>query len=109
MRFTKVGGNLVITVTAQEQGELLAQEDLSSDGAFFEAVEHELCNSTWEFVRPEEVGALTDSLILSDEAERDDRGELVNIGRVYWFPAYEVRSPLRDLANNGTVTFKGVE
>src|SRR4051812_25981567 len=38
----------------------------------------------WQEIKPEEIGALTSSLIITDEAGRDAGGELVKVGRIYW-------------------------
>ena len=37
-------------------------------------------------MRPEDIGALTDAPILSDDIEYDDEGEVVRVGAVYWYP-----------------------
>ncbi len=61
----------------------------------------------WEFVRPEEVGALTDSPIIAecDGLDRDDDGELTAVGKVAWFPDYAVRDPWEELRNRGRTVF----
>jgi hypothetical protein len=63
-----------------------------------------LCNG-WEMVPPEDIGALTSAPILSDEIERDDNGEIVKVGAVYWFPDYAIICELDVLADNGEVFF----
>jgi len=40
-------------------------------------------SSEWEELQPEEIGALTQALIITDCASRDDYGELVEVGNVY--------------------------
>jgi hypothetical protein len=67
-------------------------------------LEDHLANG-WEFIYPAEIGALTDSLLISDEAVRSDQGHLTELGTVYWFPDYAVRSELDDLYDNGEVFF----
>jgi len=40
-------------------------------------------------LRPAQVGALTDSPMMSDLVHLDDAGELADVGAVFWYPAYE--------------------
>lgn len=61
----------------------------------------------WETVRPEEIGALTDALILSDSVRRDDNGNLESVRRVYWDSRYAVRDPIDELAREGFIEFDG--
>ncbi|MGI9061916.1 MAG: hypothetical protein ACR2H5_25460 [Ktedonobacteraceae bacterium] len=37
----------------------------------------------WSWVRPEDIGALTDAPILSDDIEYDDHGDVVSVGTVF--------------------------
>jgi hypothetical protein len=76
----------------------------SPDRLLADMLEDHLCNG-WEFIQPEEIGALTSSPILSDSAERDDFGKLLKVDQVYWFPDYAVRSELDELYENGEVFF----
>jgi hypothetical protein len=76
----------------------------SHDAIFADMLEDHLVNG-WEFIPPEDIGALTASPILSDEVVRDDSGMLVSLGQVYWFPDYAVRSELDELYEAGEVFF----
>lgn len=55
----------------------------------------ELCTtmisvSPWEFVTPEDIGALTSCpILLSEDVKGDDRGTLTAIGKLYWHASYE--------------------
>ena len=71
---------------------------------FHDLIEDHLCNG-WEIIHPEEIGALTSAPILSKEGERDNNGKLLKIGKVYWFPAYEVVCEVEELLANGEVFF----
>jgi len=62
----------------------------------------------WCEVRPEEIGALTSALIISDEAHRDDHGALLSVGHVYWNPRYQVDDEIEELRKAGAVLFRGV-
>jgi len=67
-------------------------------------------NSNWEEIRPEEIGALTDATILSDECERDDHGNLVKCGRVYSnIDYYQVEDDVDRLLRTGKLIWKGTE
>ena len=80
----------------------------SQDSILADLLEDHLCNG-WEFIRPEEIGALTAAPILTDSAVRDDQGKLLSVEQVYWFPDYAVRCELDELMENGEVFFPGVE
>lgn len=69
-----------------------------------DVIETMLANG-FQWIRPEDIAALTDAPIISDEADYDDQGKLVNIGRVFWFPAYEGVDPVRVLYEKGEVVF----
>ena len=67
-----------------------ADDDPSDE---YEALES-LIENGWDYVQPSEIGALTDSTILSDEAERNDYGDLQSVGRIFWDADYMVENPL---------------
>jgi hypothetical protein len=83
-----------------------ARDDLAcivdDGGDLLEALEWQLCNG-WEVVRPEECGALTDGLIMTADAERDDHGKLTRLGVVYWDSDYQVQDALEVLSTRGEV------
>lgn len=97
--------------------ELTATENLYADADLFrnrceidalsDILEDHLCNE-WEWVRPEEIGALTDGDILTDTAQRDDQGELVSVGCVYWDSMYQVQSTVETLLRGETVVWESV-
>lgn len=45
----------------------------------------------------EAIGALTSSPILATEVDHNDYGDLVNIGKVYWYPNYMITDPVREI------------
>jgi len=61
----------------------------------------------WEEIKPEEIGALTSALLISDEAERSDEGELTKVGRLYWNERYQVDDEIEELRQRGVVLFRG--
>ena len=62
----------------------------------------------WCEVRPEEIGALTSALIISDEAHRDPDGTLLSVGHVYWNERYQVEDEIEELRKSGEIRFRGV-
>lgn len=92
-------GNLVLRLTTE------GREDLTPEADLFDVLEYQRCNSSLEFLQPEEIGALTSSEILSDEVERDDQGTLLKVGAVYWYPDYAVSNPVEVLLQKGRVVF----
>jgi hypothetical protein len=111
--FNVVDGNLEITLLPEGKEFVLEtqsdpEKNIASNDFFYELVEWQTCNG-WDYVQPEEIGALTSSLILSEHTERDDQGTLVQIGRVFWFPNYQVESEVETLLEKGKVVFTGVD
>ena len=98
--------NLALKITADNEGRATLAYWSGDYNAQQDWVA-ECLRESWEFVRPEEVGALTDSPILADcsDVDRDDNGTLVRFYRLAWFPDYAIRDPWRELANTGRVYF----
>jgi hypothetical protein len=61
----------------------------------------------WHEIKPEEIGALTSALIISDEAVRDSDGMLQSVGHVYWNERYQVDDEIEELRTAGAVLFRG--
>ncbi|WP_341744659.1 hypothetical protein [Azonexus hydrophilus] len=56
-------------------------------------------------VMPQQVGALTDAPMLTDDLEYEEGGEVTVRGRLWWFPAYELKSISDIMSRSGRVTF----
>lgn len=69
------------------------------------ALEGLTTNGVLEWVRPEEIGALTSAPILGEDVERDDRGKLLSVGRVWWFENYQVHDPFEVMKEHQGVFF----
>src|SRR5687767_457297 len=106
--FAIINDKLVIALTPQGR-EVIETAHAEGENTDSEQFMHDLfewhtCNG-WEWIAPEEIGALTDAPILSDSVERDDQGRLMKVGDVYWFPNYQVESAVQTLHDTGKVTF----
>jgi hypothetical protein len=55
-------------------------------------------------VRPEDVGALTDSPLVTDDMTHEEDGSVKVYGAVWWFPEYELVNLADKLRKNGAVT-----
>ncbi len=108
--FEKQAGGVYIVLLpeAREDVQAIAEAELDADSKLSEVIEWQLGNG-WSWVRPEEIGALTDAPILSDDIEYDDEGEVVRVGAVYWYPRYDVADPVAQLLANGSVEFERVQ
>jgi hypothetical protein len=96
-------GNLLITLTDE------GREKIQDAESVLELLEWHLCNG-WSHLFPENIGALTDcDLIISDDAEQNDDGDMTHVGRFYWHEAYQVEDPLETLRNTGTFTLTGTD
>lgn len=98
-------GNLVITASNPDRAsiaDLLHRH--GSDTALCDALEFLTCNSDINFIRPEDVAALTDSPILAECSLNDD-GTRDVYGRVWFFPDYMIRDPAAEMATRGRVVF----
>jgi hypothetical protein len=100
-------GNLVIKASNSVRAALAdAYRSRGYYAAEFRVAEH--LHEVMYFIPPENIGALTDSPILSPDVEYpDDARGPVPYGDtpVYWFPNYMVQDPWAELRNTGRVVF----
>lgn len=103
-------GSLEITCEADDKPEL--QEML--DGSWHR--DHGFLAELLEFsgwspngrlyqVAPEDVAALTDAPILTDDLELTDDGRRLVQGDVWWYPGYQVKSFAEELIASGRTVF----
>jgi len=107
IRATIRQNTVMLTADNESRAELAAL--LRDDNGYNRAegyVAEEL-HERWEFVRPEEIGALTSSPIIAecDGLDRDEDGELIAVGKVAWFPDYAIADPWEELRNTGRTIF----
>jgi hypothetical protein len=97
VEFTREPGKLKLTLLPE------AREDIEvGKTQLGDVIEHQLCNG-WERVAPEEIGALTDAPIITDDCQRDGDGKLTECGPVYAYMDYQVSDPVAVLAERGFV------
>lgn len=79
--------------------------DVNTDQALWLLMEDHLCNG-FDWISPEEIGALTSSPIFSNSVVCDpEDNHIVECDYVWWYPQYEVYSPVEELLKHGEVTF----
>lgn len=62
-------------------------------------------NAQYIPILPEDIGALTDAPMFTDELQLQDDGSRDVVGAVWWYPAYETRDFGEELLTAGQVTF----
>lgn len=110
-------GNLRITLT--DSGREVVEEmrdnperygeELAAERATFDLFEHHICNG-WAWIPPEKCGAITDALIITDDVEYSDDGEITHLGRVYSnIDYYQIEGDIPRLLRKGELIWRGVE
>jgi hypothetical protein len=97
-----------ITLSPTKQGVLAARELVDSRPEYWTALGEmleEFTTNEWEWVLPEEIGAITDAPIISREVTRDDNGTVTEVGRVYAHMDYQVQDPIEAWAEGKAVRF----
>ncbi len=109
-----IKGQRNLTIRLTESGRHAVTEWRSDGKADVEIIadllEHHFGNG-WTYIRPSDIGAITEAMIISDDVEYDNDGALVRVGRVFWNPGYAVGGDidLDKLLRDGEVTWQGVE
>ena len=99
-------GNLKITLTKDGKTELVELKEKygeNDEAILTDLIEYQLGNG-FHWVMPEDIGALTDSLIISDaiidgETTKDE----MNDTKIWWFPNYQVQSYIDGIENEGVI------
>lgn len=116
MKATFSSGGVLFSIDAEGREDVREALEAKEEGqkgwhqVFGEAFDGLLCNG-WEWLAPEDIGALTDAPILSNCIDRDDDGAMtahsgcgLECG-IFWFPNYMVEDPLETLRDKGEVFF----
>ena len=105
MLLDKTDKGLLLTVNDDERRELAENyslDEMNTDNAMFEFFDDILANSEYQWVTPEECGALTDAPILGTKDENDV------VVEAYGWMQYAVKSLLVELyENNEALLIKG--
>lgn len=75
-----------ITIRLNDDGRELVNERFDSDWYYAisgDLLEDVFANGEWQEIYPEQIGALTEALLLSDNTDRDDQGFITRLGDVY--------------------------
>lgn len=104
---TKDGLYLHLTKEGKDEIDCLICK--SEMDALYELTEHQRCNGMLQIVSPEEIGALTDSPILSTDYEyiSENTDDMI-YKSIFWFPNYMVQSLIETLKETGSVFFNKV-
>ena len=70
---------------------------------FDELVEYQLCNG-WDWITPEEIGALTSAPIIGKNVV-DDTG-LISVDEVYAYMDYQIFDPVEELFTEGEIILR---
>lgn len=103
LNVTKYGLELIATDNLREEAERF--RGMAEMDAMHELLEDHTVNSEWEFVQPEDVGALTSGALLADFVATDDYGKVTAVGNMYWDSAYQVESTVEKLITTGKATW----
>jgi hypothetical protein len=99
-------GNLVIKLTRQGKkfAKELLEQDSHPDSKLWDLLEEHLTNG-WTVIKPEEIGALTEAPILSNDAIYNDEGELTSINKCYAYINYMIYDPIEELIKHNSIVF----
>ena len=108
---TEQGGNLVITVDPDTQAEVKALVDSgdTSDNSMWNLFDTPgFMGSGYMSIPPEDTGALTSAPMIGCDIELGEDGhfQFTPESKLWWYPLYESRSPLEDLAESGQTVFQ---
>jgi hypothetical protein len=103
-------GNLKISLTNEGKIELTEmqeqyKEKWSDETMLREIIEHQLCNG-WDWLSAGQVGALTDSPILSNDViYNENTDEIESADHCWWYPDYMVTDFVQALLTDGHLIF----
>lgn len=90
----------------EDFGEFLTDEtDFDEMELESQILEDLMCNG-WDYVQPEEIGALTSAPIISPDVTRDDEGEFISVDVVYAYMDYQVDSWVQRLCDGHSVVWQ---
>ena len=90
---------------AKERLEDLAGRKKGIDQILWELMEDITSNSGWRLIKGDDIGAMTEAPVLSNELLETENGDIVLSGRIYFYGKYATHNEIEDLAEGKTVTF----
>ena len=54
----------------------------------------------WQIIPPEDIGALTDAMIISNDFDINNNGKFT-VNQAYWYPDYQIKSEIDVLKRKG--------
>lgn len=97
-------GNLRLTMSESDRADYNGYHSLAQ---LFD--DSGLTGNGWHFIPPEEIGALTDGDILSDDCAIEDDGTYTLYGPVYWDSDYQIRDAASRLLEDGEAILKRMD
>lgn len=99
---------LVPTREGKREAKDFMNREVGSVRALTELLEDHLGNG-WDFLDPAEIGAMTEAPMLaeSDEIYRNNRGDVVLAGKIYYFDRYMLVNEIEEFAQGHSVRFSG--
>lgn len=106
LRVNEAGLTITLTDAGREEPRYLHEQQRRPEYEVLSVLllDHIDCGD-WNFLHPDDIGALTDAPLLSNEVERDDNYEITNVGRIFWHERYQIESAVEALLTAGWVWF----
>ena len=98
---TDKDGDLVISlakgITKKARKEFMENtSECDADTRFMELIDDFLCNG-WDWVNSEDIGALTEAPLLTNDIEMDDNGNIIRVGVIYKYEMYQIYDPVEEI------------
>lgn len=98
-------GNIVLT--PDDKQSLIDMHNQTGDdlSILCEALEHYSTNGSYTPVSADQLGGLSQAPCIVESVDITDDGDLTPEGRVWWFPDYMIRNPIKEIIEDGYVIF----
>jgi hypothetical protein len=102
---TDKDNDLIITLNRKNAKGMSKERKIKSEDEVLQDLLEDHLSNGLDWIYPEDVGALTNSPIISDVAEYNDQGELISCDYLWWFPNYQVTDLIKELFKTGKLVF----
>ena len=85
---------------------LEAETDFDETDLESQLLEDLMCNCGWDYIRPDEVAALTSAPLISPDATRNEDGDLTSADTIYGYMNYQVDSWVQELCAGNMVVWQ---